>query len=93
MKDFYIDDLLTEIDSISRLRQRWREISEILTEAKFSLRIWASNCPTVISNFHSIISQVEIAAEKDKILDLLWSIIEDALRFFIMLVTHSRMTK
>lgn len=38
--------------------------------------------PTVIANFHSIISQVEIVAEKDpKTLDLLQSTIDDALRF------------
>lgn len=93
MKDFCVDDLLTGADNISKLRQRRQEISDILAQAKFPLRKWASNCLTVIADPHNIIFQVEIVAEKDpKILDLLWLII-DALRFSITLATHSRMTK
>lgn len=86
--------MLTGSDSIAKLRQRRQEISEILAEAKFPLRKWASNCPAIIAESPSIISQVEIAAEKDpKTLGLLWSTIEDVLRFSITLVTHSRVTK
>ena len=70
MKDFYVD-LLTKADSVSKFRQRRQEISDTLIQIRFPLLKWASNCLIVIIDSYNIVSQLEIAAEKDsKILDL-----------------------
>jgi len=43
LRDFYVDDLVTEADSIEEALSIKREITALLQEEKFELRKWSSN--------------------------------------------------
>lgn len=48
--DFYIDDLLSGCESIDDVTKLCTDVSHILGSAKFELRKWKSNSPTVLEN-------------------------------------------
>lgn len=46
--DFHVDDLLTGADTVDAVKTVWKEVREMLAEAKFPMRKWASNSKEVI---------------------------------------------
>lgn len=49
-RDFYMDDLLTEADTIEECILLQVQITVILDSAKFSLRKWCSNSSNILKN-------------------------------------------
>ncbi|XP_036317858.1 uncharacterized protein LOC118732860, partial [Rhagoletis pomonella] len=49
-RDFYVDDLLTGVDSLSELQQIKSEIIDILSSAGLNLTKWSTNCPQFIES-------------------------------------------
>ena len=49
LRDFYIDDLLSDTETVAAAPQRKHELSAILAKAGFQLHKWAPNCPSIVA--------------------------------------------
>lgn len=47
-EDFHVDDLLTGADTVEKVKNIWKEVREMLSEAKFPMRKWSSNSNEVL---------------------------------------------
>nr|XP_012143823.1 PREDICTED: uncharacterized protein LOC105662854 [Megachile rotundata] len=93
INDFYVDDLLTGLDTVDELRYVKERLSQIVGQAGLRLRKWASNCATFTEQ-GSNIKHIELSADKvPKTLGLHWSTVEDELHFMIKPSTNNRVTK
>ncbi|XP_076383917.1 uncharacterized protein LOC143261233 [Megalopta genalis] len=94
INDFYVDDLLTGTETILDAQKLKDEITNILEQAGFQLRKWATNSPNILKNMLESVEEKEISIDKDpKTLGLLWSPDEDLLRFSLSFEKHRRVTK
>lgn len=48
INDFYVDDLLTGLDTVHELEEVKKNLTDILSKSGFQLRKWASNCATIL---------------------------------------------
>ncbi|XP_076389571.1 uncharacterized protein LOC105662854 [Megachile rotundata] len=93
INDFYVDDLLTGLDTVDELRYVKEKLSQVVGQAGLKLRKWASNS-AALTEQGSNIEHIELSADKDpKTLGLHWSTVEDELHFMIKPSTNSRVTK
>nr|XP_033334293.1 uncharacterized protein LOC117225086 [Megalopta genalis] len=93
INDFYVDDLLTSTKTILDAQKLRDEITNILEQAGFQLRKWATNSPNILKNILESVEEKEINIDKDpKTLGLLWSPDEDLLRS-LSFEKHRQVTK
>lgn len=87
LNDFYVDDLITSFDSKVKAIQTCKQIIQILDSAKFPLRKWVSNDPTItstLSNSNDPINSIRLGDnQKFKTLGILWSGHRDILTYEI----------
>ncbi|XP_015437886.1 PREDICTED: uncharacterized protein LOC107193025, partial [Dufourea novaeangliae] len=94
INDFYVDDLLTGVATISEAKRLKDEVSGILLQAGLPLRKWATNCPLIFQSSPDTVTAKELNADKDpKTLGLQWASVEDELRFCISSSNNKRVTK
>ncbi|XP_076247806.1 uncharacterized protein LOC143187478 [Calliopsis andreniformis] len=93
INDFYVDDLLTGLDTVSELRETQEKLSNILQRAGLQLRKWSTNCPEFLQ--HTLESKEKrlSADHESKVLGLHWSSVKDELYFKITPSTRKRITK
>jgi len=48
VRDFYVDDMLTEVDTVNELKLIRDETIQLLKLGVFELSKWASNCPELL---------------------------------------------
>ncbi|XP_029054415.2 uncharacterized protein LOC114881732 [Osmia bicornis bicornis] len=88
INDFYVDDLLTGLDTVHELEEVKRDLTDILSKSGFDLRKWASNCATVLEQ------ATDKPLDKDpKTLGLHWSSARDELLFKVTPSAGKRITK
>lgn len=97
---FYMDDLLTSVDSQAEAVEIFHELTEILNSAKFELRKWSSNDVNLLNyidsqNVSSNESFVLYHNQKDlKTLGIIWDAQQDKLKFNINLtINKNKITK
>lgn len=90
-RDFYVDDLLTGLDSVENLLRVKQDITSILASAKFELRKWKSNVPE-IGDYQDSESAVMLG-ESTKILGLHWTTVTDALHYKFKVAEKRKITK
>ncbi|CAK9799142.1 hypothetical protein ANTPLA_LOCUS1909 [Anthophora plagiata] len=93
INDFYVDDLLTGLDTILELEEAQEGLSNILQGAGLRLRKWATNCTKFqLDNLESKDKKLS-ADHESKVLGLHWSSVRDELYFRINPSNHKRITK
>lgn len=87
-RDFYMDDLITGVDTILEGNQLCEQLVTLLSSAGFTLRKWASNCSSILQNIpteqHEQMGVYQI--DKDtciKTLGLKWTPVRDELSFSV----------
>lgn len=95
LHDFYVDDLLTGVNSIEEGIKLKRDISEILLSAGMELRKWASNEPKIIQGQANVNNKtISIHGDKDpKTLGLLWDPSNDKLKYRVNFSDTRKITK
>jgi len=81
-QNFYVDNMLCGADTIEELSIIKREVTQILGGAKFELRQWVSNEPSILLESDDIsLESILPIGEEVKTLGLLWNPQEDALQY------------
>ncbi|XP_058839748.1 uncharacterized protein LOC131695296 [Topomyia yanbarensis] len=86
-KDFYVDDMLTGADNIEDGKQLTKEMIELTNSGGFTLRKWASNCPTLLADLPPSLLDDRVTLELNsssspvKTLGLLWQPTSDKFLF------------
>ncbi|XP_076246223.1 uncharacterized protein LOC143186434 [Calliopsis andreniformis] len=95
IEDFYVDDLLTGCDTVLDALVLKKELNQILNQAGFHLRKWASNDSRILSNLDNSRQSLEIkdADKESKTLGLLWLLEPDELRYSVKSHLRNRITK
>ncbi|XP_058984315.1 uncharacterized protein LOC131805085 [Musca domestica] len=94
--DFYMDDLLTGADSISRCKELQEKINKHLAKYGFKLRKWISNDSDVLKNIDAKRENDVLHIEEDdclKTLGLKWYPASDTFGFTTQLYNEQRITK
>nr|XP_012232669.1 PREDICTED: uncharacterized protein LOC105678151 [Linepithema humile] len=81
--DFYVDNLLTGSDNLSKLQALKQEIIEILRSAGFKLAKWNSNEPSLITQSTDNTAQVLNIGE-EKTLGLTWNSATDTFQYRVV---------
>ncbi|CAK9800717.1 hypothetical protein ANTPLA_LOCUS7241 [Anthophora plagiata] len=93
VNDFYVDDLLTGLDTISELKETQKNLSTILHNAGLQLRKWTTNCPNAEKPSTEVLDKQLSAENESKILGLYWSSVRDELYFRVTSPLQNRITK
>ena len=86
-RDFYVDDLITSVDTTSTAIQSTRELSKLLHKGGFHLHKWISNSHDVmktITNTERAITDVDLELDNlpvQRTLGLKWNVTKDAFVF------------
>ena len=94
IRDFYVDDLITEASTIQEVQQIKDELDQLLGSAGLTLRKWASNDSRVFKEGNHDCGDKPISADKDpKTLGLLWNRQSDELKYSVKETSHVKITK
>ncbi|XP_053692239.1 uncharacterized protein LOC128740701 [Sabethes cyaneus] len=86
-EDFYVDDMMSGVDSIEEGVQLCAEIQRLLSGGGFTLRKWSSNCPAVLERIPEDCKDERTCFELDdssatvKTLGLIWEPRSDCFKF------------
>lgn len=94
----YVDDCLFGVDDPVLARQTRNQLKELLSNAGFQLRKWASNCPSLVDDInpddHGLASDKLFSENENlKILGFAWNPDSDSFRFQTSLSSQSIHTK
>ncbi|XP_072397992.1 uncharacterized protein [Diabrotica undecimpunctata] len=92
LSDFYVDDLLTGVDTVEEARILKEHISNILEGAEFCLRKWISNRGEVLEMDDSVKRGIEhylLEGNNNKTLGIYWDAQEDKLHYSINTTIHA----
>lgn len=98
-RDFYVDDYLSGSDTISGAIKLCKEVSSILSKAKFNLRKWQSNSPEILKETtknnlqNNNILNIPHSKTSSKTLGLIWYCDTDSFSFSINVNLHTKVTK
>ena len=82
MKDnMYVDNILSSADTELNASQYYDESRSIMTEAKFNLRSWASNSPTLQQNATKDGTADSTPKTDINVLGLQWNTSSDTIHF------------
>ncbi|XP_017796961.1 PREDICTED: uncharacterized protein LOC108578189, partial [Habropoda laboriosa] len=95
IQDFYVDDLLTGCETIEEAFELRHSLIKILEQSGFTLRKWASNNPSIVTEMNENRGAVTIkTADRDpKTLGLLWTTESDELHYAVKSYSSNRITK
>ena len=94
IRDFYVDNLLTGVNTLLEARKVQHELIEVLPSAGLELRKWASNNPQVFEEDNVSAKEKVIQSDKDpKTLGLSWDPHEDRLKYTIKDSSSEKVTK
>ena len=94
IQDFYVDDLLTGVNSVEEAKTLRSELTKLLLAYGLELRKWASNNPHVFLENNPTNSEKSIQSDKDpKTLGLSWDPQEDILQYSVKKSSSERVTK
>ena len=87
-RDFYVDDLLTSLDTAIEATQLCRELKSLLAKGGFNLTKWISNYPEVLDNMPSPDKSKKMKLSFDETLNeralgVYWNVAEDTLGYQI----------
>lgn len=96
-RDFYMDDMITGMESATEAIKLCDDVSDVLKQGCFELQKWASNSKQVLDHLRSKYSISPILVfgetEKTKTLGLYWSCDQDYLMYNINQPISDRITK
>nr|XP_022918410.1 uncharacterized protein LOC111427476 [Onthophagus taurus] len=99
-EDFYVDDLLTGVDSLEKAQKMKTEITQILQTAKFNLRKWITNDRQILNSIqdHELDAQpltiVNLSDnESSRTLGLFWQPHKDHLHYYVSSDNYKTITK
>lgn len=94
IRKMYVDDVLTDANSVAEVRQLKEELTTLLASGGFQLRKWASNEPRVLVPSDEVLENKPIKTDKDpKTLGLIWISESDVLRYSVTPTIFKRVTK
>ncbi|XP_043263452.1 uncharacterized protein LOC122403788 [Colletes gigas] len=91
--DFYVDDLLTGCETVRETQALKKQLTQVLGQAGFQLRKWASNKPEILHDRSSIEKEIKPPEGDSKTLGLIWLSEPDELRFSVREPIYTRITK
>ncbi|XP_062713843.1 uncharacterized protein LOC134290680 [Aedes albopictus] len=98
-KDFYVDDMMTGVDSVEDGVKLCSDMQQLLKGGGFNLRKWSSNCPAVLEEIPTELKDDRSSFELDdssaiiKTLGLIWEPRTDVFRFKVPEWTSSVICK
>ncbi|XP_062704300.1 uncharacterized protein LOC134286664 [Aedes albopictus] len=98
-KDFYVDDMMTGVDSVEDGVKLCSDMQQLLKGGGFNLRKWSSNCPAVLEEIPTELKDDRSSFELDdssatiKTLGLIWEPRTDVFRFKVPEWTSSMICK
>nr|XP_012216713.1 PREDICTED: uncharacterized protein LOC105668755 [Linepithema humile]XP_012216714.1 PREDICTED: uncharacterized protein LOC105668755 [Linepithema humile] len=97
LHDFYMDDVLTDGNTIQQTIDLRRELLELLKAAKFPFRKWRTNDPRILQDLTYDKEEDPLlvldAEEPMKTLGLLWSSTKDTLQYTVKLAENYKVMK
>ncbi|XP_062541154.1 uncharacterized protein LOC134209187 [Armigeres subalbatus] len=99
VKDFYVDDMLSGVDSIEEGITLCADVQELLRGGGFTLRKWSSNCPEILEQIPPEYRDERTSFELDgssaaiKTLGLVWEPQSDFFNFKAPEWNESAITK
>ena len=86
VRDFYVDDLVTDANSTQEIIEIRNELIELLARGGFAIRQWASNHPTVLNDISSKIVNLDCVVRENpvqKTLGVIWISQRDVLKYSV----------